>query len=162
MVKKVKYIMHTVFKLLKCLHGKGECKSKCTTKVKRIFANCGYSYLWDNYQKVNMKWVKHCIDVKLKDIDQQDWHQDVHRNRLCTNYNIFKNESGMEKYLWELCPAQRISLSKFRCGGHKLTVSVGWYLEASTPKPGTLCDTGDHWGCYVLHLLMSLSHYNYD
>ena len=45
------------------------------------------------------------------------------------------------------------SLSKFHCGSHKLPVSFVQYLEASTPKLYTLCDTrdqGDKYHCILV------------
>ena len=42
-----------------------------------------------------------------------------------------------------LSPTERIHLCRFRCGNHKLPISVGHYLQWDAPKPCPLCDTGD-------------------
>ena len=47
---------------------------------------------------------------------------------LCSNYRIFKNKVGFERYLTYLSPNDRIKLCKFRCGNHKCPIYVGRYL----------------------------------
>ena len=39
------------------------------------------------------------VELKMKDINRQTWYNEIHINRLCSNYRIFKNEVGLEKNL---------------------------------------------------------------
>ena len=50
----------------------------------------------------------------------QSWSSEINRNRLCSNYRIFKSAWDQERYLVTLDPAERINLSKFRCGSSRL------------------------------------------
>ena len=68
--------------------------------------------MWHDHSIVNIKWLKHNLELKLKDINIQTWHSEIHANRLCSNYRIFKNEVGFEKYLTYLSPTDRINLCK--------------------------------------------------
>ncbi len=50
---------------------------------------------------------------------------DVDKSKLCI--------LNLEWYLLDLDYFTRITLSKFRCGGHKLPIARGRYLDANTP-----------------------------
>ena len=125
------------------MHDHDEYKSKWASKIKSILDKCSMSYLWDDYTNAGSAWIKLSVAERLRDMDKQNWQNEVDHNALCTNYRIFKRSFGMEKYLLDLNNSERISLSKFRCGSHKLPVSTGRYLPNNTPKLCTLCTSED-------------------
>ncbi len=134
---------HTIYKLLLKLHEKQDFKSKWIVKIKSILDKSGLSNMWDQQTIVNKEWLKQCVDRRLKDMDIQNWNSEVNRNRLCTNYKIFKNEVGFEKYLVKLDTIDRINLCKFRCGNHRLPAAAERYLPMHVNKPCTLCESQD-------------------
>ena len=136
-------LSNVIFRLMKSLHDTGDFKSKWILKIKSIIDGCGLTNMWHDHSIVNIKWLKHNLELKLKDINIQTWHSEIHANRLCSNYRIFKNEVGFEKYLTYLSPTDRINLCKFRCGNHKLPISVGRYLPGNAQRLCHLCNTGD-------------------
>jgi hypothetical protein len=73
----------------------------------------------------------------------QSWKAEVARNRLCTNYRIFKQDMGFEDYLTKLDDVHRINLCKFRCGSHRLPIRDSRYLNDNEPKLCTLCNSND-------------------
>ena len=138
-------LSYTLYTLLKKLHDKNIFKSKWITKIKSIIDNCGMSYLWDTEAAgtINAKWLKQSLELKLQDMAYQNWHEEIHRNSLCSNYKLFKTEVGLENYLLVLNPVDRINLCRFRCGNHKLPAAEGRYLHNGETKICTLCNSHD-------------------
>ena len=77
----------------------------------------------------------------------------------CTNDRIFKHEYKMENHLLLLDHAPRISLTKFRCGNHRLPVNKGRFQGIPRQeRTCTLCtsnDVGDEF-----HYLFDCSFFN--
>ena len=81
--------------------------------------------------------------MKLKDISQQQWQADVNENSLCLNYRILKENFTLEPYLIRLDFVDRINLAKYRCGSHKLPISVNKYSEQQLPRQCSLCNLNE-------------------
>ena len=133
-----------MYKLLRQLHDKGIFESSWIVKVKGILDKCGMSNIWlDSNIVLNIQWIKSSVGLRLDDIAQQNWCEEVNRNRLCTNYRIFKQVSTFEPYLNKLDFTDRTSLCKFRCGNHRLPVANGRYLPDQLPQYCNMCDIQD-------------------
>ena len=133
-----------IYNLLRQLNDKEIFKSKWIVKVKDILDKCGMSNLWSNRDVTfNPKWVKSAVSLRLNDIGQQNWSAEVNRNRLCTNYRIFKEKYIFEEYLIKLNYSEWLALCRFRCGNHRLPVSEGRYLLNQEVKLCTLCNLND-------------------
>ena len=91
-------------------------------------------------RSLSLEWLKSPLDLRLNDIDRQNWNDEVNRNRLCFNYRIFKQEVVLEDYLLKLEVGDRISLCKFRCGNHKLPVAKCRYLSDQPMEMCPLCN----------------------
>jgi hypothetical protein len=133
-------------------------RPKWICKVKNILDTCGFSNMW-NEHNVNAEWLVKSLELRLKDIEVQNWKSEVDRNNLCNIYRLFKAEAGIEPYLLKLDAVERINLCKFRCGNHKLPVSDSRYQHNPTnTKRCTLChlnEQGDEFHyvlvCPILH-----------
>ena len=99
--------------------------------------------VWSSHFILNPKWVASSVSLRLNDIGQQNWCAEVNRNRLCTNYRIFKEINIFEEYLIKLDYLERLALCRFRCGNHRLPVSEGRYLPNQEDKFCTLCKMND-------------------
>ena len=135
-------LVSTMYKLLRNLHDNGDFSSKWIVKVRNTLDNCGMSNIWYN-QEVDINWLKLSIDLKLKDIAIQNWNAEVHRNRLCNNYRLFKHEFCLEEYLVQLDFVDRLNLCKFRCGNHRLPIALNRYLAENDSSPCTMCDLNE-------------------
>ena len=98
--------------------------SRWIQNVKSILDRSGFGECWDNQEILNVTWFKRAIDLRLKDIDRQDWLNDVNENGQCLNYRIFKDSLAFEPYLVK-CDSR--NLCKFRCGSHRLPSISGRY-----------------------------------
>ena len=68
---------------------------------------------------------------------------EINENRLCKNYKMFKKELGVSKYLLELDFFDRLNLTRFRCGNHKLPVANNRYSDAQGHIHCTRCNNND-------------------
>ena len=109
-------------------------------KVKSILDKSGMSNLWVEDTPLNLGWVKSVLELRLNDVDLQNWNNEVYRNRLCLNYRLFKQEGGLESYLLKLDVCDRIPLCKFRCGNNKLPVTKCRYLSDQPLELCSLCN----------------------
>ena len=134
----------TILSLLQKLHDdtNNDFESKWISKIKSVLDRCGYSNIWNDHSNVNKVWLRNSINLRLKDISTQTWHNNVETNRLCLNYRIFKEENKMESYLTKLSLSERTTLARFRCGNHNLPISETRYLNEETIKVCPLCDLG--------------------
>ena len=76
-------------------------------------------------------------------MDKQNLLAEINTNRLCSNYKLYKQELGLSKYLVDLEFVDRMNLSRFICGSHRLPIAENRYLENQGPKPCSLCNTQD-------------------
>ena len=140
---KASKLSNIMYRLLRQLHDHTDYKSKWITKVENILVKCGMRNIWLSPQSVSRDWLKRSVERKLQDLDMQKWRSEVERNRLCTNYKLYKNVVGLERYILVLDPLLRNSLCKYRCGNHNLPISSGRYLTVPTPRICNLCDLQD-------------------
>ena len=110
-------------------------------KIKSTIDGCGITNIWHGHGNANIKWLKHNLELKMKDINKETWHSEIHANRLCSNDRILKNVVGFEKYLTYLSPTA-VKITN-RCGNHKLLISIGRYLPGNDQRLCNSCNTGD-------------------
>lgn len=132
---KISLIVFIVFKIL---YDDSIFKCKWISKVKNILDDCGLSYLWHDAGQMNPKYLKLMIERRLSDMELQRWHEKLQSNPLCDSYKLFKTDFTFEPYLIMLRPAERICLSKFQCGNHKLPISERRYDHKNVPRQCTL------------------------
>ena len=130
-----------LYNMLKSMHDRNIYRSKWIVKVKSIVDDNGFSFLWDE-PVVNAKWLKEAVAQKLKDINQQQWQTELDNNRFCTNYKIVKDRFIVEPYLLKLDFIDRINLSRFRCGSHRLPISINKYSDQPVLRLCNLCNLG--------------------
>ena len=131
-----------MYSLLLKMHDNNVYKSKWLSKIKEIMDNNGFSFLWGQSQ-VNSRWLKNALSQRIKDGEMQTWQSEVNNNRFCNSYRLFKQTLSFEPYLSKLEYIERINLAKFRCGCHKLPISVNKYVDSDDPKLCTLCDRNE-------------------
>ena len=104
-----------MYRLLRQLHDHTDYKSKWIIKVENILVKCGMPNIWLSPESVTRVWLKRSPERKLQDLDMQNWRSEVERNRLCTNYKMYKNDVGLERYILVLDALLRNFLCKYRC-----------------------------------------------
>ena len=63
---------------------------------------------------IDPSFVKARFSMRIKDMFKQTWHDDTMSNSQCDFYRTIKESHNIEKYLIELTPRHRYSLTKFR------------------------------------------------
>ena len=132
----------TIYCMLKNMYDQNVYKSKWIVKVKNILDSCGFSFLW-NESTVNTKWLKEALVLRLMDISRQQWHTEINENRLCDTYRIFKENLILEPYLSTLDLDYRLYLAKFRCGSHKLPISINKFSDQELSRLCNLCNLNE-------------------
>ena len=74
------------------------------------------------------QYIKNSVKLRLNDMFQQGWHEDVFSHEFCDFYKLIKNEWGKMKYLSNLCYYQRKLLSKWRCRSNYLPISSSRFV----------------------------------
>ena len=75
-------------------------------------------------------------------IYSQNWHAEMFTNSLCLNYRIFKEKCQCESLVLKLPFKHRISLTRFRCGNHRLPIASGRYAGIErTQRICNICNT---------------------
>ena len=136
-------LSNVFYRLLRKLYETNEYKSDWIHKIKTILDSCGMSNIWEYPENFNHCWIVNSVELKLKDMEKQMWHAEVERNILCKNYKLFKDQHNLEKYLTKLDTPDRIILSKFRCGNHRLPVATERYNRQENLHPCILCDSNE-------------------
>ena len=131
------------YRLLKTLYEANEYNSSWLQKIKTILDSCGMSNIWEHPENFSDEWVVNSVEMKLKDMERQTWHAELERNVLCSNYKVFKDEHKTEKYISDLDTPDRINLTKYRCGSHRLPVATERYSGQENLHPCALCDNND-------------------
>ena len=88
-------LSYIIYSLLRKLHESCDFESRWIVKVKSILDKSGMSNLWVEDTPLNLGWVKSALELRLNDIDLQNWNNEVYRNRLCLNYRLFKQEGSL-------------------------------------------------------------------
>ena len=129
-----------MYKLMKVMHESDEIsfRSKWITKVKGLLDMSGLGNVWLEQEHVNVNWLKSALELRLRDIDKQNWHGEVQENSQCVIYRIFKENLEFEPYLTQLSDNDRINLCKFRCSSHRLPCVTGRY--ANIPRSERICN----------------------
>ena len=91
-----------MYELMKKMHDEGIFKSKWITKVKSIIDSTGFSHVWHNIKDINVRKFKKDIQLRLQDMARQDWSSEVHRNSLCSNYRLIKDNLELKQPLLTL------------------------------------------------------------
>ena len=104
---------------------------KWFSAVKNILDNCGLSYVWldQNIDQNMANFIYSSVKQCLKDQFIQKWYESVYDCSKCINYRIFKQEFGLEKYLYMLPDKYWVSLVKLRLSNSKLPIEVGRYTH---------------------------------
>lgn len=136
-------LSNVFYRLLRTLYEINEYNSNWILKIKSILDSCGMSNIWEHPENFNHSWIMSSIEVKMKDMERQIRHAEVERNVLCSNYKMMKDEHRQEKYIVELDTPERIILSKFRCGTHKLPVATERFSRQENFHPCTLCNSNE-------------------
>ena len=96
------------------------------------------------------EYIKRGAKLRLNDIYQQDWHDDILNHEFCDFYRLIKTDWGKMNYLNELCFYQRKILSKWRCRSNFLPISSSrFYISDDILCP--LCK-GEHIGDEIHYL----------
>ena len=140
---KLSKLSNVFYRLLRNMYEANEYKSSWIHKIKTILDSCGMSNVWEHPNDFNHSWILNSVELKLKDMERQNLHAEVERNVLCRNYKIFKTDFGREIYITELDTSDRIALSKYRCGSHKLPVAIERYARQENHHPCRMCDTNE-------------------
>ena len=91
------------YKLIYKLHLNSTYHSPWLMKIQSILCNSGNPNFWSDQELFQSKiFMKIIVSKQLEDQYLQGWNLEVNQNRKCTNYRIFKEKQGLEKYLLEL------------------------------------------------------------
>ena len=135
-------LTNIVYRVLLKLHLNNAFHSPWLLKVKSIFDQCGMSYIWleQNFTGSSGQF-KALIDRKVNDLALHSWYSSVANLKQCSNYRLFKSTFKFENYLTELDFHDRRSLCKFRCGNHRMPVSINRYVPNHIPLICSICDS---------------------
>ena len=125
-VGKSNKISSALFKIVQDKHNNGSLNSPWLTSIINTVNNCGLGYLLNSPPgTLNLQYTKSIVKNRTLDIETQEWHSQVMESGHCTNYRIFKNELHFEEYINILSSKETTDLCRFRCGNHKLPITVG-------------------------------------
>ena len=109
--------------------------------VRNILNECGLSYIFENNDFLNRKWLKAKVSQTLKDQNLQKWSDLLCNSSKAINYCIIKNDLSFEFYLDELPKCKRELLCRFRASNFKLPVETGrWNNVPRNERICTLCN----------------------
>ena len=119
-----------IYKLVYKLHLDGSYHSPWLMCIKKILCNSGNPYFWYEQELLAPKsFMKKIVSLQLESQYLQEWDFEVHRNRRCVIYRIFKDNFVFEPYLKNLDFINRRALCKFRTGNHPLPITKSRYVE---------------------------------
>ena len=125
-VGKSSKISSALFKIVQDKHYNGSLNSPWLTSIINTLNNCGLGYLLNSPPgTLNLQHTKSTVKNRTLDIETQEWHSQVMESGHCTNYRIFKTELHFEEYINILSSKETTDLCRFRCGNHKLPITVG-------------------------------------
>ena len=131
-----------VYRVLLRLHVDDVHHSEWLKKIESILNNAGFTYVWDAQKlilgEVNLK---RMIESRIDDIAFQEWLSAVNNLKQCACYKIFKAKLKFESYLINLDFYDRVRFCKFRCGNHKMPVSVARYNTNRESLQCYLCNS---------------------
>ena len=134
-------------------------KSPWLHKIKTRLDHMGASNLFTNPSNMSGEWFKIHIKLRLNDIYNQKWSDDVAKNSICQNYKIMAVEKQLQEYLKVLPSQYMYAMCKFRCVNSKIPSIVGRYSnQPIEDRTCTLCESneiGDEF-----HYLFECSEFN--
>ena len=103
--------------------------------------------------------MKDVVVSQLENQFIQGWEAEIHRNRRCIAYRIFKDKFVLEPYLSTSNFLDRRALTKFRSGSHTLPVTKGRYKEGGGgfDVKCKLCNNNDI--CDEFHVLFICTYF---
>ena len=138
--KQAKY-SNVLYRLCHHLHAHHNLSFKCIQFVKKIFNDCGYNYIWDTQNFINIDWLKTVIKQRLTDQFIQNWNSTVQNSSKAINYRIFKTQFEFEEYFNILDHKDAISFCRFRTTNNKLPIETGrWRNIVRENRLCTLCN----------------------
>ena len=96
------------------------------SSVKNILDSARISGIWTNQSlPESPDHLNKILKLMLHDQFIKKWNDGITQGGKCAVYRIIKNTYSFEKYLIELPLNNRISMTKFRCHNHRLTIESG-------------------------------------
>ncbi|MEW8548531.1 MAG: reverse transcriptase family protein [Candidatus Thiodiazotropha sp.] len=112
--------------------------------VQLILNNCGLNYLWLQQFYNLPKNVANLVKINLKDQYIQNWHSQLQNSSKGKNYNLFKNDIGLESYITILHGSSLFNMFRFRTSNHNLPVETGrWENIILADRKCQLCQKND-------------------
>ena len=157
---KISKLSTTLYRIIYKLHQNGTYDSPWLMRIKSILCNSGNPNFWSEQDNLSPKiYMKNDITLHLQNQFLQLWHLEVHRNRKCVVYRIFKDNITFEPYLTELYFVDRRALCKFRTGNHRMPVAKSRYMPGvgADEVKCNLCESNDL--CDEFHVLFLCKHF---
>ena len=96
------------------------------SKVKQLFNELGFSFLWNNSNITNLQLTR--IIERVYDQYYQNWYEALRASSKLSTYRTIKTKFAAEKYLNSVTDGRhRSELAKLRCSAHRLAVEDGRY-----------------------------------
>jgi hypothetical protein len=115
--------------------------------IRSILNECGLTYIWDNQNFYNIKWLRNKVIRVLQDQYIQKWQNEIHNSSKGINYRCFKDVLEFENYFNLLPDSLFINLCKFRTSNINIPIETGrWNNTPRSERKCTLCindDLGD-------------------
>ena len=129
--------MHKMF--YKCQYEWAELGYNCWALcIKNLLFRNGYGYAWLNQGVGNKKMFISDFHQNMKDISMQVWHEELSESSRLSNYNLVKNNFGLESYLnYTNNLYHRSLLTRFRGGLLAIMCNTGVYQ--SIPWEQRIC-----------------------
>ena len=114
-------------------------------KIEQILNACNMRNVWLNPKSYKPNQLKREITRKLKNINNQEWQNDIAKYSSCRTYRTFKSGLNLERYLLLSDSADRINICKFRCRKIKIPVVTLGYANINIlyeNRKCSLCNLG--------------------
>ena len=116
-----------LYKWTKALYDRNKFKSAWLDKIKTILDNIGMSSTFDNITNIGKVWFKNTIKLRLNDIYNQNWSNEVFNNSICLNYRVMTDCKHLKNYLLKLPSQYMYAMCKFKCANHRMPIVQGRY-----------------------------------
>jgi hypothetical protein len=104
-----------LYNLMKKMHSEGEIDFKWGAEVRGLLDRYGFGGLWDHGQGVSSKWFSSAIGLRIKDVFEQNWRDEVWHHESCKNYRIYKSDLAVDSAMLTLNKHALTTLIQFRC-----------------------------------------------
>ena len=148
-----------MYRLIYTLHLNGLYNSPWLMCIKKILCDSGNPNFWFQQERLAPKcFMNNVVISQLDNQFIQGWEAEVHRNRRCIAYRIFKVKFVFEPYLSTSNFLDRRALSKFRSGSHTLPVTKARYKEGGGGVD-VKCKLCNNDFCDEYHVLFVCTHF---